>query len=292
MAKSDDSMKGKAFEGEVSPSKGLQSKALQSKVSIVTGGASGIGEAVGKLFAENGCAVILVDKNIERLQQVVRDVEEQGGICRGVHADVSDESKVKNLFRDVMKEFGRVDILVNSAGRDSLSPPITEVTMEEWEKTIDSNLKAVFLCCREAFIIMEKQGGGKIINLGSSSARLASGPGHSPYRASKHGMMGLSKNLLREGMEKNINVTVVNPSHVKTPMTEIIDKGLYEEDIPAYLDGWLDEKEIKEGIHSSCIDVENVAEIILFIATRDSSVTIPQIAIYPTHKIHRYGMEV
>jgi len=191
-----------------------------------------------------------------------------------------------------MKEYGRVDILVNSAGRDSLSPPIAEVTMEEWEKTINANLKAVFLCCREAFIIMEKQGGGKIINMGSTSAKLASGPGHSPYRASKHGMMGLSKNLLTEGMEKNINVTVINPSHVKTPMTAIIDKGLYDENIPAYLEGWLDEKETREGIYESCIDVENVAEIALFVATRDSSVTIPQIALYPTHKIHRYGMEV
>jgi NAD(P)-dependent dehydrogenase (short-subunit alcohol dehydrogenase family) len=265
---------------------------LKGKVAIVTGGASGIGEAVGKLFAENGCVVILVDKNNDRLQNVVEEIKEKGGRCQGFHADVSIEKKVKGIFHDVMEEYGKVNILVNSAGRDSLAPPITEVTMEEWEKTIDSNLKAVFLCCREAFLIMEKQGGGKIINLGSSSARLASGPGHSPYRASKHGMMGLSKNLLREGMDKNINVTVVNPSHVKTPMTEIIDKGLYEEDIPAYLDGWLDEKEIKEGIHSSCIDVDNVAEIILFIATRDSSVTIPQIAIYPTHKIHRYGMEV
>ena len=267
-------------------------KVLNGKVAIVTGGASGIGEAVGKLFAENDCVIILVDKNNDRLQNVVQDIKEKGGTCRGIHADVSVETQVRGLFQDVMKEYGKVHILVNSAGRDSLAPPITEVTMEEWEKTIDSNLKAVFLCCREAFLIMEKQGEGKIINLGSSSARLASGPGHSPYRASKHGMMGLSKNLLREGMDKNINVTVVNPSHVKTPMTEIIDKGLYEEDIPAYLDGWLDEKEMKEGIHSSCIDVDNVAEIILFIATRDSSVTIPQIAIYPTHKIHRYGMEV
>jgi len=270
----------------------MKEKALEGKVAIVTGGASGIGEAVGRIFLENGCKVILVDKNKDRLEKVVNDTAIKGSNCKGVYADVSVESKVIKLFQDAMKDHGRVDILVNSAGRDSLSPPITEVTMGEWEKTIDSNLKAVFLCCREAFIIMEKQGGGKIINLGSSSAKLASGPGHSPYRASKHGMMGLSKNLLREGMDKNINVTVVNPSHVKTPMTEIIDKGLYEEDLPAYLDGWLDEKEIEEGIHSSCIDVDNVAEIILFIATRDSSVTIPQIAIYPTHKIHRYGMEV
>jgi NAD(P)-dependent dehydrogenase (short-subunit alcohol dehydrogenase family) len=267
-------------------------KALDGKVAIVTGGASGIGEAVGKIFVENGCTVVLVDIDEKRLQTVVGDLSRPRGTCEGVHCDVSVEPKVKDLFRSVMKEFGRVDILVNSAGRDSLAPPISEVTLEEWEKTVNPNLTAVFLTCREAFKIMEKQGGGKIINLGSSSAKLASGPGHSPYRASKHGMMGLSKNLLREGMEKNINVTVVNPSHVKTPMTEIIDKGLYDEDKPAYLEGWLDEKEKSEGIYKSCIDVENVAEIILFIATRDSSVTIPQIAIYPTHKIHRYGMEV
>jgi NAD(P)-dependent dehydrogenase (short-subunit alcohol dehydrogenase family) len=267
-------------------------KALEGKVAIVTGGASGIGEAVGRIFARNGCAVVLVDRNEKRLKTIAADISGEGGACGGFHADVSVESQVSGLFGDTMRKHGRVDILVNSAGRDSLSPPITEVTMDEWEKTIDANLKAVFLCCREAFRIMEKQGGGKIINLGSSSARLASGPGHSPYRASKHGMMGLSKNLLREGMDRNINVTVVNPSHVKTPMTEIIDKGLYEDDIPAYLDGWLDQKEIDEGVHSSCIDVENVSEIILFVATRDSSVTIPQIAIYPTHKVHRYGMEV
>jgi NAD(P)-dependent dehydrogenase (short-subunit alcohol dehydrogenase family) len=267
-------------------------KALSGKVAIVTGGASGIGEAVGRIFVENACKVVLVDIDEKRLETVVKELSRGGGMCEGVRADVSVEAKVKELFQGAMKKYGRVDILVNSAGRDSLAPPISEITMEEWEKTINPNLTAVFLTCREAFRIMEKQGGGKIINLGSSSAKLASGPGHSPYRASKHGMMGLSKNLLREGMEKNINVTVVNPSHVKTPMTEIIDKGLYDEDKPAYLDGWLDEKEIKEGIYKSCIDVENVAEIILFVATRDSSVTIPQIAIYPTHKIPRYGMEV
>lgn len=269
-----------------------QGKALDGKVAIVTGGASGIGEAVGKIFAENSCKVILVDINRDRLKKVVEEIAKEGGNCKGIYADVSVEQQVKRFFQDVMKDYRRVDILVNSAGRDSLSPPITETTLEEWEKTINPNLKAVFLCCREAFIVMEKQGGGKIINMGSTSAKLASGPGHSPYRASKHGMMGLSKNLLREGMDKNINVTVINPSHVKTPMTEIIDKGLYDEDIPAYLEGWLDEKEIREGIHKSCIDVENVAEIVLFVATRDSSVTIPQISIYPTHKIHRYGMEV
>ncbi|MBA6436701.1 SDR family oxidoreductase [Streptomyces sp. GMR22] len=267
--------------------------ALEGKVAIITGGASGIGEAVGRIFAANRAKVLLVDIDGKRLQQVVGSIQSQGGACVGIEADVTEEEQVQSFFRTAMEEWGQVDLLVNSAGRDSLSPPVTEVTLEEWNKTIGPNLTAVFLCCREAFRIMEKQPtGGRVINMGSSSARLASGPGHSPYRASKHGMMGFSKNILLEGKEKNIGVTVINPSHVKTPMTEIIDKGLYDGDIPAYLDGWLDDKELAEGIHASCIDVDNVAEVSLYVATRTPDVTIPQIALYPTHKAHRYGMEV
>lgn len=267
--------------------------ALSGRVAIVTGGASGIGEAVGRIFAANEAKVLLIDQDQPRLDKVAASIREAGGVVEAIHADVTSEQQVIDAFAWVTRTWGRLDLLVNSAGRDSLSPPVTEVTLEEWNKTIGPNLTAVFLCCREAFRIMERQeSGGRIINMGSSSARLASGPGHSPYRASKHGMMGFSKNILLEGKEKGIGVTVINPSHVKTPMTEIIDKGLYDGDIPAYLDGWLDQKEIEEGIHASCIDVGNVAEITLYVATRTPDVTIPQIALYPTHKAHRYGMEV
>jgi NAD(P)-dependent dehydrogenase (short-subunit alcohol dehydrogenase family) len=270
-----------------------QGKRLEGKVAIVTGGASGIGEAVAKIYAANACKVLIVDLNEERLRKVEADIKGGHGVCAARRADVTDEGQVISFFHDSLEHWGKLDILVNSAGRDSLAPPISQVTLEEWNKTIGPNLTGVFLCCREAFRIMEKQeSGGRIINMGSSSARLASGPGHCPYRASKHGMMGLSKNILLEGMKKKIGVTVINPSHVKTPMTEIIDKGLYDGTLPAYLDGWLDEKESKEGIYASCIDVENVAELALYVATRAPEVTIPQIALYPTHKAHRYGMEV
>jgi NAD(P)-dependent dehydrogenase (short-subunit alcohol dehydrogenase family) len=266
---------------------------LAGKVAIVTGGASGIGEAVAKIFAANQCKVMLADIDKDRMAKVAAEISKDYGPCKGIVTDVVDEGQVISLFAETVKAWGHVDLLVNSAGRDSLAPPVTEVTLEEWNKTIGPNLTGVFLCCREAFRVMEKQTtGGRIMNMGSSSARLASGPGHSPYRASKHGMMGFSKNILLEGVKKKIGVTVINPSHVKTPMTEIIDTGLYDGDIPAYLDGWLDEKERKEGIHASCIDVENVAEITLYVATRSPDVTIPQIALYPTHKAHRYGMEV
>jgi NAD(P)-dependent dehydrogenase (short-subunit alcohol dehydrogenase family) len=266
---------------------------LAGKVAIVTGAASGIGEAVAKIYCENRCKVLGVDIDAKRLDTVASEIQAAGGEFVPVVADVCSEPAVVGFFQAAQQRWGRIDVLVNSAGRDSLSPPVTEVTLEEWNKTIGPNLTAVFLCCREAFRYMEKQeSGGRIINMGSSSTRVASGPGHSPYRASKHGMLGFSKNILLEGKDKKIGVTVLNPSHVKTPMTEIIDKGLYDGDLKAYVDGWLDEKEMKEGIHASCIEVDNVAWLALFVATRTPDVTIPTIAMYPTHKAHRYGMEV
>lgn len=268
-------------------------KKLEGKVALITGGASGIGEAIARTYGDEGCKLLLVDLNQKRLEEVIRDLKALGIDCEGVCADVVDENAVINFFKKAVELWGHIDLVVNSAGRDSLAPPISQVTLEEWNKTIGPNLTGVFLCCREAFRVMEKQeSGGRIMNIGSSSTKLASCPGHSPYRASKHGMLGLSKNILLEGMNKKIGVTVINPSHVKTPMTQIIDSGLYDGDLPAYVDGWLDEKEQKEGIYASCIDVSNVAEIALYIATRTPDVTIPTVSFYPTNKVHRYGMEV
>jgi NAD(P)-dependent dehydrogenase (short-subunit alcohol dehydrogenase family) len=268
-------------------------KMLEGKVAVITGAASGIGEAVARMYCENRCKVLGVDIDAPRLARIASEIEAAGGEFVPVVADVTGEQTVIDFFKQAHALWGHIDVVVNSAGRDSLAPPVTEVTLEEWNKTMGPNLTAVFLCCREAFRYMEKQpNGGRIINMGSSSTRVASGPGHSPYRASKHGMLGFSKNILLEGKDKKIGVTVLNPSHVKTPMTEIIDKGLYDGNLKAYVDGWLDEKEIKEGIHASCIEVDSVAWLALFVATRTPDVTIPTIALYPTHKVHRYGMEV
>ncbi len=266
---------------------------LAGKVAIITGAASGIGEAVSRIYCENGARVLGIDIDAPRLTRLAQDIQAAGSCFEAVVADVCDEDGVIAYFARAKAQWGSVDLLVNSAGRDNLAPPVTQVTLEEWNKTIGPNMTGVFLNCREAFRHMEKQPeGGRIINMGSSSTRIASGPGHSPYRASKHGMLGFSKNILLEGKDKKIGVTVLNPSHVKTPMTEIIDKGLYDGDLPAYLEGWLDEKEIRDGIHASCIDVDSVAWLALFVATRTPDVTIPTIALYPTHKAHRYGMEV
>lgn len=268
------------------------SKKLEGKVALVTGGASGIGEAIAKIYAKEGCKVALLDIDSQRLDMVADEMKSAGFDILSMVVDVVDEHQVIDAFKKTVDRWGKIDLVVNSAGRDSLSPHISETTLEEWNKTIGPNLTGVFLCCREAFRVMETQkSGGRIMNIGSSSAKMASCPGHSPYRASKHGMMGLSKNILLEGMNKNIGVTVINPSHVKTPMTEVLDSGTYDGGV-VHTDGWLDEKELREGIYNSCIDVENVAEIALYISTRTPDVTVPTVAFYPTHKAHRYGMEV
>ena len=132
-------------------------KRLEGKVAIVTGGASGIGEGIAKIFATNGCKVVLVDINEERLLKVAEEIKAKNGICRTVFADVVSEEAVIKFFKDTVDEWGKIDLVVNSAGRDSLAPPVSQVTLEEWNKTIGPNLTAVFLCCREAFRYMEKQ---------------------------------------------------------------------------------------------------------------------------------------
>lgn len=265
---------------------------LDGKVTLITGAASGIGEEVARVYAANGAKVAMIDFDKERLERIAAEIAADGGEVLPIFADVTEEDTVRAFFKETHDKWGSIDVVVNSAGRDSLAPPLDQVTLEEWNKTIGPNLTAVFLCCREAFIYMKPQGGGRIINMGSSSTRVASGPGHSPYRASKHGMLGFSKNILLDGKDMGIGITVLNPSHVKTPMTEIIDKGLYDGDLVAYTDGWLDEEEKEKGIHAMCIDVENVGWLALYVATRSPDVTIPTISLYPTHKVHRYGMEV
>ncbi len=118
--------------------------ALAGKVAIVTGAASGIGEAVSKIFTANQCKVVLVDIQGDRLDDVVEEIKNDGGICRGVQADVTDEEAVIKFFGDTVREWGKVNVLVNSAGRDSLAPPVTEVTLEEWNKTIGPNMTGSF----------------------------------------------------------------------------------------------------------------------------------------------------
>ncbi|MFN7052190.1 MAG: SDR family NAD(P)-dependent oxidoreductase, partial [Gemmobacter sp.] len=119
---------------------------LNGKTCIITGAASGIGEAVARIYAQNGANVAMIDFDRDRLNRVAAEIAAEGGTVLPIFADVCEEDTVRAFFKQVNDTFGSIDVVVNSAGRDSLAPPVTQVTLEEWNKTIGPNLTAVFLC--------------------------------------------------------------------------------------------------------------------------------------------------
>lgn len=119
--------------------------ALADKVALITGAASGIGEAVARIYAANGCRVALIDIDAARLEEVAADIAERGGEVLSIVGNVVEEDEVRAFFAETVARWGRIDLVINSAGRDSLAPPVTQVTLEEWNKTIGPNLTGVFL---------------------------------------------------------------------------------------------------------------------------------------------------
>jgi NAD(P)-dependent dehydrogenase (short-subunit alcohol dehydrogenase family) len=254
---------------------------LKDKVCVVTGGNRGVGKAVAKIFGEKGAKTVIVARNEVALQQTADEIKKTGGRCDYYSADLSDKDEIKQLFRQILKTYGRLDVLVNNAAIASYTPSIAETTLEEWNSVIAIDLTAVFLCCKEAFEIMKRQDEGKIINVSSTSGSIASSSGEVPYRAAKHGLMGLTKVLLKESQSTGISVTAIVPSHIKT---EQYRKGLDMLGKP-----WTEQMK-KEWEDS--LEAEDVAEVILFAATRDKKVIVPKIAVYPRKDIHKYGMDV
>jgi NAD(P)-dependent dehydrogenase (short-subunit alcohol dehydrogenase family) len=187
---------------------------LKGRVVVVTGASSGIGEACAKGYARAGAMVVLAARRIDRLNALAKMIEKSGGEALAVATDVTDEVAVAEMFRQAIGRFGTVDILINNAGiADSTAIDVLE--LELWHKVIDTNLTSAFLCAREAFRIMKPKGRGRIINIGSISARVprADSPA---YSASKWGLEGLTRSLAIDGREYNISVAQFNPGIVAT----------------------------------------------------------------------------
>lgn len=187
---------------------------LEGRVVIVTGASSGIGEACALAFARKGAKTVLAARRAERLSALVAKVEEMGGEALAVATDVTDEAAVDNLFASAVERFGTVDVLINNAGIAD-STPVDEMTLETWRQVIETNLTSAFLCSRAAFRTMKGKGRGRIINVGSISARVPRE--NSPaYAASKFGLDGLTRSLAIDGRKHNIAASIFHPGIVAT----------------------------------------------------------------------------
>jgi NAD(P)-dependent dehydrogenase (short-subunit alcohol dehydrogenase family) len=180
---------------------------ITNRVAVVTGSSSGIGFAVAQHLAKAGARVVLVSNESKALQAAEQKIKAAGGVCICIETDITDEPQVIHLFQQTIKSFGRVDLLVNNAGI-ATSAPLDATSLQDWQQVLDVNLTGAFLCSREAFIMMKKQGAGRIINIGSVSSKVPRANSVS-YVASKAGLEGLTKSLALEGRDCGITATIL-----------------------------------------------------------------------------------
>ena len=187
---------------------------LEGRVVVVTGASSGIGEACAIIFARRGAKLVLAARRADRLEALVAKLEGMGAEALAVATDVTDEAAVQNLFDRAVERFGTVDVLLNNAGIAD-STATHELELDLWHRVIETNLTSAFLCSRAALRVMRGKGRGRIVNIGSISARVprANSPA---YAASKWGLDGLTRAMAIDGREENIAVSIFHPGIVAT----------------------------------------------------------------------------
>ena len=202
---------------------------LSRRVAIVTGAGSGIGRAVALALVEDGYAVALGGRRAEPLEETARKAAGKDGRTLVVPADVTNADSVHALFATTVAAFSRVDVLFNNAGINVPGVPIDELTVEQWQSVVDTNLTGPFLCTREAFAVMKRQQprGGRIINNGSISA-YAPRPHSAPYTATKHAITGLTKATSLDGRQHDIACGQIDIGNAATEMTERMAQGILQ----------------------------------------------------------------
>jgi NAD(P)-dependent dehydrogenase (short-subunit alcohol dehydrogenase family) len=194
---------------------------LSNRVSIITGGARGIGRGIALKFAEEGCSIVLADVIEREAKQTIEEISKKGREGIFLKCDVSDTRQVQDMVDQVIKKFGKIDILVNNAGIGSSPKPIADISVEEWDRVLAINLRGVFLCCKAVVPHMKEKKYGRIINISSLGA-ISPSQGIHHYSASKAGVMGLTLTLALELAPFGICVNTILPGPIRTEMWDSI----------------------------------------------------------------------
>jgi NAD(P)-dependent dehydrogenase (short-subunit alcohol dehydrogenase family) len=187
-----------------------------NKVTVITGGAGGIGRAVADRFAREKQTVVILDVNAEAANEVAAEFHKRGVPLSFSRVDVTQEFEVQTAFDKIIREHGRIDALINVAGGSMHRHPLDEFPLAHWQTVIDANLTSTFLCCRAVTPLMKRQKAGAIVNI-SSDIAFSGDAGRSAYAAAKAGILGLTRSLALELATGGVRVNAVAPGRIETP---------------------------------------------------------------------------
>ncbi len=192
---------------------------LKERVAIVTGGGKGIGKAISLAFASEGAKVVVAARDISKLEDTVKEIKSMGGNAKAIKTDVRVEREVQKMVEETVKEFGKIDILVNNSGIGGPTAKVVDMKLEEWNEVLAIDLTGSMLCSREVLKYMIPQKSGNIINIAAEGGRAGDGragyPMRSPYCCAKMGLIGLTETLAIEVGEYNIRVNAISPAAVR-----------------------------------------------------------------------------